>query len=205
MTADTIEIHGERIRLEGIDAPESQQTFTDRVTGGGAEVRCGQQSALWLADLIAEKPVSCNESSRDRYKRVLAHCSVAGQDIGAAMVEPAGHSPLSGTAANMRRRGGEGTDAKAGIWLGYFVAPGTGARGALTRRHHCDPRRLPIPPRADNDNRPARSLRPAGKRARLRGTARLCLRHRDQPRAVALPAIVMLKIRAAAHSAARHC
>ena len=34
--ADTIEIHGQRIRLHGIDAPERSQTCLDRPAGNGA-------------------------------------------------------------------------------------------------------------------------------------------------------------------------
>jgi endonuclease YncB( thermonuclease family) len=42
---DTIEIHGQRIRLHGIDAPESSQTCLD---AGGRTWRCGQRAALAL-------------------------------------------------------------------------------------------------------------------------------------------------------------
>jgi endonuclease YncB( thermonuclease family) len=41
--ADTIEIHGQRIRLHGIDAPESSQTCLDAT---GRNWRCGQRAAL---------------------------------------------------------------------------------------------------------------------------------------------------------------
>src|SRR5688500_17293068 len=43
--ADTIEIHGQRIRLHGIDAPESGQTCFD---DDGRSWRCGQRTALAL-------------------------------------------------------------------------------------------------------------------------------------------------------------
>jgi hypothetical protein len=42
---DTIEIHGQRIRLHGIDAPESSQTCLD---AGRRTWRCGQRAALSL-------------------------------------------------------------------------------------------------------------------------------------------------------------
>ena len=44
---DTIEIHGTRIRLHGIDAPESRQECN---RADGAPWRCGQQAALALSD-----------------------------------------------------------------------------------------------------------------------------------------------------------
>jgi endonuclease YncB( thermonuclease family) len=46
---DTIEIHGERIRILDIDAPESRQTCT---ADDGTEWRCGQQAALRLSAWI---------------------------------------------------------------------------------------------------------------------------------------------------------
>ena len=49
---DTIEIHGQRIRFEGIDAPESAQLCTDE---GGHQWRCGQRAALALAERIGSR------------------------------------------------------------------------------------------------------------------------------------------------------
>ncbi|MDW3206075.1 MAG: thermonuclease family protein [Gammaproteobacteria bacterium] len=43
---DTIEIHGQRIRLHGIDAPESRQLCEQ----DGQKYRCGQKASLALAD-----------------------------------------------------------------------------------------------------------------------------------------------------------
>ena len=60
---DTIEIRGERIRLHGIDTPESSQ-LCDL---DGQPYRCGQQAALALADKIGEKTVRCAEKDVDRY------------------------------------------------------------------------------------------------------------------------------------------
>ena len=46
---DTIEIHGQRIRLFGIDAPESSQLC---IRASGERWRCGQQASFALADRI---------------------------------------------------------------------------------------------------------------------------------------------------------
>jgi len=68
---DTIELPGERIRLDAIDAPESSQLCLD---AAGKRYRCGQKSAFALANMIGRSVVSCLPGGRDRYKRVIAIC-----------------------------------------------------------------------------------------------------------------------------------
>lgn len=75
---DTIEIHGERIRLAGFDAPES-----------GA--RCGRSNvyalaANALADHIASRTITCTVTGRDAYGRITADCSADGVDLGDHLV-----------------------------------------------------------------------------------------------------------------------
>lgn len=76
---DTIEIHGQRVRLSGIDAPESGK-------------RCGtvnvyQRASLALSNFIGSRTVSCAVSDHDRHGRAVARCSVGGTDLGDHMVE----------------------------------------------------------------------------------------------------------------------
>lgn len=117
---DTLEIHGQRIRLHGVDAPESRQTCE---RADGSEYRCGQAAAFALADWIGRAVVSCDPRDRDRYKRVVAVCSVRGEDMGAWLVR-SGHAlafrrySLDYVAAEEQAR-----MAGAGIWQGRFVAP----------------------------------------------------------------------------------
>ncbi|HEX2768743.1 MAG TPA: thermonuclease family protein, partial [Geobacteraceae bacterium] len=54
---DTIEIHGQRIRLFGIDAPESSQLC---VRSTGERWRCGQRASFALADRIGRATVRCD-------------------------------------------------------------------------------------------------------------------------------------------------
>ena len=79
---DTIEIHGQRIRLFGIDAPESGQSCKV----GGKRTRCGQQAALALADKIGNRTVQCEKKDIDRYKRIVSVCRTDGEDLNAWMV-----------------------------------------------------------------------------------------------------------------------
>jgi endonuclease YncB( thermonuclease family) len=65
---DTIEIHRQRIRLWGIDAPES-----DQLGGADSELfRCGSAAASGLANHIAGHVVGCLPRATDRYQRVAA-------------------------------------------------------------------------------------------------------------------------------------
>jgi endonuclease YncB( thermonuclease family) len=79
---DTLEIHGQRIRLYGIDAPESDQLCKEN----GQRYRCGQKAALALSGFIGRRTVSCRQRDTDHYGRAVALCSVAGQDLGGWLV-----------------------------------------------------------------------------------------------------------------------
>ncbi len=122
---DTLEIHGQRIRLHGIDAPESQQLC--RLDGKSWQ--CGEVAANALADKIARRSVTCEDLGRDRYKRIIARCAVAGEDIGAWMVS-------QGLALAYRRYSRDYVDqeaeaqaARRGIWASEFVKPWEWRRG----------------------------------------------------------------------------
>lgn len=79
---DTIEIHDQRIRLHGIDAPESSQLCQR----AGRPWRCGQAAALALADRIGRQPVSCTARDTDRYGRIVAVCFADGTDLNGWLV-----------------------------------------------------------------------------------------------------------------------
>jgi len=122
---DTIEIHGQRIRLYGIDAPESRQLCEkDR-----QKYRCGQQASLALADKIGTRPVTCEQRDIDRYKRIVAVCRDGEEDLNAWMV-------MQGHAVAYRRYSKDYIAAeeyaqaeKRGIWSGEFTMPWRWRRG----------------------------------------------------------------------------
>lgn len=118
---DTLEIRGIRIRLFGVDAPESAQTCRD---DDGQLYRCGQKGALALSDFIATKPVSCAPVDTDRYGRTVATCTVAGADVadwlvraGLAFDWPQYSKGRYGTAQKAAERAGDG------MWGGQWVLP----------------------------------------------------------------------------------
>jgi endonuclease YncB( thermonuclease family) len=79
-----LQIHGARIRLWGIDAPESDQLCRN---DDSEHYRCGQKAANDLDAFIARRPVECVEVDRDQYRRAVAICTVAGVDLAEWLVK----------------------------------------------------------------------------------------------------------------------
>jgi len=80
---DTIDIGGERVRLEGIDTPEQSQTCPRRWFGTW---KCGRKATKALKKLIAGHKVRCQGHSRGKYGRLIATCFVNDRNINAQMV-----------------------------------------------------------------------------------------------------------------------
>ncbi|MDX2287841.1 MAG: thermonuclease family protein [Hyphomicrobiaceae bacterium] len=84
---DTLDVAGQRVRLEGIDAPELGQTCPGRYLGGAlGPWSCGQAAASHLRQLTGLSTVACEVAGTDKYGRVLGRCRVEGLDINAEMV-----------------------------------------------------------------------------------------------------------------------
>jgi endonuclease YncB( thermonuclease family) len=120
---DTIEIQGERIRLNGIDAPESAQRCYDAM---GPAYRCGTLAANALAHLLAaSRPTRCQFVERDRYGRFVGKCYLAdGSDVAAALVAMgmAMDWPLhSGGAYSQQQAAAKSK--RLGLWSGNFQPP----------------------------------------------------------------------------------
>lgn len=116
---DTLAMGDSRIRLEGIDAPETDQAC-EHARG---TVACGKAATLFLRDMIGDQPVSCRASSTDRYGRAIATCFLNGTNLNALMVR-------SGWAMAYRRYSSayiqEEEAARQdvrGIWSTRFIAP----------------------------------------------------------------------------------
>jgi endonuclease YncB( thermonuclease family) len=80
---DTLEIHGTRIRLWGIDAPESSQLCRGE---DSLQYRCGAQAANDLDSFIARRTVTCAPVNLDQYGRTVATCSAGAEDLGEWLV-----------------------------------------------------------------------------------------------------------------------
>ncbi len=80
---DTLDMGGQRVRLEGIDAPETAQTCGRRWLGSW---KCGQAASQALGSLVGNTNVHCVSHGADKYGRMLGVCSTGGEELNAAMV-----------------------------------------------------------------------------------------------------------------------
>lgn len=80
---DSIVVGGVRVRLEGIDAPETKQMCS---TADGRPWPCGLTAARTLRSMIGNNEVRCDKRGHDKYGRVLAVCSVGDTVLNEAMV-----------------------------------------------------------------------------------------------------------------------
>ncbi|MER8955870.1 excalibur calcium-binding domain-containing protein [Mesorhizobium sp. M0833] len=157
---DTIEIHGQRVRFNGIDAPESRQLCRD---ANGAEYPCGRRSAEALDTfLAASRPLECTFVTWDRYHRFVGDCRRAdGAGVAAWMVKHG--QALDWPHYSQGAYGGQQAQAQAskiGLWAGTFqvpwewraahadgAAPSSRPLGIISRKlvaqsgYSCEPRR----------------------------------------------------------------
>ncbi|MBX5199648.1 thermonuclease family protein [Rhizobium sp. NZLR10] len=113
---DSLTLGDERLRLEGIDAPELNQSCIR----AGESWACGRAARVALQGLVLASGTLCQGSRRDRYDRLLVICrSGAGGDINAAMVRRGMAISYGGYA----REETEAKAAKAGLWAGTFERP----------------------------------------------------------------------------------
>lgn len=123
---DTLDLGGTRIRLFGIDAPETSQTCKrdGRVWG------CGAEAEAALVSVISGRDVSCEEQDTDRYGRIVGICRAGTENLNAWMV-------ANGWAVAYRQYGGDLYDLdealarlmQRGIWDSDFVMPWDWRRG----------------------------------------------------------------------------
>ncbi|MFK0691374.1 thermonuclease family protein [Mesorhizobium sp. IMUNJ 23033] len=118
---DTVEIEGQRIRFNGIDAPVSRQYCDD---AKGFEYPCGRRAAQALDEfLAASRPLYCSFIDRDRY--IVGNCARAdGRSAQQWLVE-------KGRALDWPRYSGgafaaaqeSARSAHRGVWQGRFDQP----------------------------------------------------------------------------------
>jgi endonuclease YncB( thermonuclease family) len=118
---DTLDISGTRIRLWGIDAPESNQLCRGE---DSIQYQCGTEAAGSLDSFLMGRPIDCAPISLDQYGQTFAVCSVDGMDLGDWLVRNGlalDWPQYSKGKYDKAQRDAE--HAGRGIWQGSYVEP----------------------------------------------------------------------------------
>ena len=124
---DTIAVQGHRIRLFGIDAPESDQRC---ISADRLPYNCGSLATSVLEEEIGGATVNCFVIDIDQYHRSVAVCAANDHDLGERMVRRgfAIDYPFfsGGKYAEPQE---DARKAKRGLWAGSFIDPREWRRG----------------------------------------------------------------------------
>jgi endonuclease YncB( thermonuclease family) len=122
---DTIEVHGQHIRILDIDAPESAQYCFKRTEDLNAGAwPCGRRAALALSDWIGQQTVTCDTTKKDKYRRWLARCAVAGKDVAEWLAANGWAVPYRDCKCGVIRDAAHtARGAQLGIWGSAFTLP----------------------------------------------------------------------------------
>jgi len=116
---DTIEINNKRIRLYGIDAPESSQ----RCNTNGELWPCGRRSAFALDKIVSGKLIKCLVQDTDRYGRAVCKCYRGTLDINAYMVRQGWAVAYEKYSRDYVFQQEHAKENKLGIWESEFEMP----------------------------------------------------------------------------------
>lgn len=119
---DTLVIGAERIRLHGIDAPESNQDCGDGWP-------CGREATRAVEELTRGKSIRCEGDTRDRYDRLIAVCYAGPVDIGGDLVRRGLALAYRTYSTAYVEHEDEARQHGRGMWSGAFVAPWDWRRG----------------------------------------------------------------------------
>jgi endonuclease YncB( thermonuclease family) len=117
---DTVQISATKIRLQGIDAPETDQLCLDR---NGKRWTCGIEARDQLIQKAGSKIWTCRTNSIDRYGRSLATCDVDGSDINRWLVREGWAMSYVRYSHVYDADERAARQAQVGLWSGAFIAP----------------------------------------------------------------------------------
>lgn len=123
LDGDTIDLYitkeqKERIRFQGIDAPEKSQNCLDN---SGNSYPCGENAKWKLINMIDKQKVTCDYSSKGKYGRIIGTCYANGVNLNKFMVSH-GYA-MSYYEDTYKSEEQNAKSQKLGFWDGVFEDP----------------------------------------------------------------------------------
>ena len=120
---DSLEIDDKKIRLQGIDSPEYNQTCFD---ANHIEYDCGLEASNFLKSKIKKgkkqgKELKCNKIDIDKYNRELSVCYIGKTNLNRLMVK-SGHA-VAYFSDKYKKLENKAKKHKKGMWQGKFMRP----------------------------------------------------------------------------------
>lgn len=117
---DTLVIGTTKVRLEGIDAPETDQICLD---AKGGRWSCGIDARDRLIAHIAGHEIACTANGVDAYNRTLGTCRLANEDLNRWMVQEGWALAYVKYSSVYVRAEEDARAHQGGLWKGAFIAP----------------------------------------------------------------------------------
>ena len=126
--ADTLAFGEERVRIEGIDAPETRQNCRD---ANGRTYACGKAATAALRARIGGEAVTCEGEERGRFGRLIGFCFFTDGTSLNEWVVRQGHAVAYRKYSTLYVEAEKAAKAeRRGIWSGEFVPPWKWRKGA---------------------------------------------------------------------------
>jgi len=121
---DTIVLDGIKIRLKGIDAPESkQECISYSEAKKRTKIPCGEMATAELKNIIGINHVSCSNEGKDIYNRQLSYCYVGELNINEEMVRRGYAIAAIKYDKSFKLDETLAKSTKEGLWAGEFEDP----------------------------------------------------------------------------------
>jgi endonuclease YncB( thermonuclease family) len=117
---DTLAIGSMKFRLDGIDAPETDQVC---LNANGIHWTCGIEARDQLSTHIAGREIKCSSHGIDAYRRALATCYLANEDLNGWLVQEGWALAYVKYSSKYTRVEEDARSQQRGLWAGAFIAP----------------------------------------------------------------------------------
>jgi endonuclease YncB( thermonuclease family) len=125
---DTLAIASTKVRLEGIDAPETDQVC---LNSNGVHWTCGIDARDQLTAHVGGREINCTARGTDVYRRTLAICYLTGEDLNGWMAQQGWALAYVEYSSAYRQVEEDARAYQRGLWRAHSLLRGIGVIGTI--------------------------------------------------------------------------